>query len=392
MHEMTEYDLVLNSERIHAAGIIIDWLVNHGIKPVSTDYSQLNEKGLLINDIPVINFVELDEIFASTTLSREKIVGALDGLGRFDEERITWDVSKPWIDFRLQALAKSLDPSFDLDTGGQFRVIVSHDVDRTTGFEPTALLNALMKVGGIRKFPCLGLRTVFSPLALLRNIEHLLEYEESHGIVAIYFMLAGPYGVDRYSSRTDINWSVSRQIVQLVKHAGMRVGLHGSYSARELNSYREEKKRIEDVLGLPITTHRNHYLRFDSDKLPSQLDDAGIVYDFSVGFTNRIGFRGGYSGACRTFSFVNNQAARVISIPLLFMDSMMLGRDPGQVLPALRRSLEDVQRVNGCVSILFHPESFLVDNRFFLLFKSVIQLCEELGADLSGDLPVPTVI
>ena len=389
---MSQSDYLLNAQRCHAAGIIIDWLDNHGIKPVSIDYSRLSEDGLLINYLPVITSLELDAIFASASLNRENVMDSLDSLGRFDEERMTWDISKPWIDLRLQVLARNLDPSFNFDTRGKFRVIVSHDVDRTTGFEPTALLNALLKLCGIRSSPCLGLRTVLSPLALLRNVERLLDYEASHGVGAIYFMLAGPYGIDRYSSRTDINWSVARKIIQLVNNSGMRVGLHGSYSAREHNSYAEEKKRIEDVLGSSVNTHRNHYLRFDSEKLPSQLDNAKITYDFSVGFTNRIGFRGGYAGACRTFNFAANQSASVISIPLLFMDSMMLGRDPMLIIPELRRSLEAVQRVNGCVSVLFHPESFLVDDRFFLLFKSVIQLCQELGADLSGDLPILAAI
>lgn len=380
----------VDSERnryLYAVNIINDWFNYHGLKSLSVDLSKHNKVGFVINDHYVLSFSELNNIFSSATLNREVKVDALDNIGRFNEKKIMWDISMPWIDNKLHELALKLYSDFDLNKCNRFQVIISHDVDRTTAFEPTAVMNALLKILGKRKLPCLGLRTSFTPSSLARNVERVLDYEVSNGVGAIYFMLAGPYGIHRYSSRTDINWLVSRQIVQLVKNAGMKIGLHGSFSARELNSYSQEKKKIEDVLGLPIETHRNHYLRFDTEKLPSQLDNAGIKYDFSVGFTSRMGFRGGYAHACRAYNSIDNKPSGVISIPLLFMDSIMLGKDPSNIYSELRSSLEDVKRVNGCVSILFHPEMFLVDFRFFNLFKNVIELCKELGADLSGNLP-----
>ncbi len=84
----------------------------------------------------------------------------------------------------------------------------------------------------------------------------------------------------------------------------MTVGLHGSYYAREQDSYRAEKERLEQVLGTAVTTHRNHYLRFDPMRMWSQLEAAGIRHDFSVGFNYRLGFRAGCARAYRGFDLL----------------------------------------------------------------------------------------
>ncbi len=383
-------DGALLAQRSHAAAILLNWLAENGLGLVRPDLSRLATDGLRVNGLPMVAPSVLDDVFASVTLARELRTGRIDGLGRFDEGAIEWDITKPWIDHYVQTLAQSLAPDFSARTPHRFRVIITHDVDRTTGFEPTAILNALLKSTGVRRSSCLGLSVALSSGALARNIERLLNYERAHGVGAIYFMMAGPYGWGRYATRTDIQWNVSRQIARLVQQAGMTVGLHGGFHAQEHSSYAVEKERIEQVLGTPIKTHRNHYLRFDTQKLPSQLEAAGIEYDFSVGFNSRIGFRGGHAGACRTFDLALNRPTGVISIPLLFMDTMLLGRDPAQVLPELRKALEEVRQVNGCVSLLFHPELFLMDARLFDLFESVLQLCGELGADLTGHLPSAT--
>lgn len=383
----SESDPILASRRSYAAGLLFAGLAEQDWMPGGLDAATIAVEGLALGGAAVVSPAELDAVFASATLARERRTGRYDGLGRFDESAIAWDVAEPWIDRRVQDLARRLAPQPGRRSARKFRVIVTHDLDRTTGFEPTAMLNALLKAGGIRRSACLGLRDAFSPGALLRNVARLVETERAHGVGAIYFMMAGPYGWGRYATRTDIRWNVSRQVARLVRQGGMTVGLHGSFQACERDSYAEEKDRVEQVLGAPIRAHRSHYLRFDPRRLPSQLEAAGIQSDFSVGFSQRIGFRGGYAAACRSYDLVRERPAAVISVPLLFMDTLLLGRDPAEILPDLRKALETTREVNGCVSLLFHPELFLVDPRFFDLFESVLRLCRELGADLSGQWP-----
>lgn len=384
-HHLPESAGRLAARRTFASGVLLDCWARNGWSPAESAGARLGPDGLVPAGAPPISLEELDAIFASASLARELRTGRKDGLGRFDETALAWDVAAPWIDRRAREIARSLPVSIGgREAARKFQVIVTHDLDRTTGFEPTALLNALLKAGGLRRSACLGLRAAFSPGALLRNVARLLDVERAHGVGAIYFMMAGPYGWGRCATRTDIRWSVSRQIAQLVRQAGMTVGLHGSFQASERGLHAEEKDRIEQVIQSPVRTHRSHYLRFDSLRLPAQLEAAGIQGDFSVGFSQRLGFRGGYAGACRTYDLVQERPTAVVSVPLLFMDTLLLGRDPAEILPDLRKALEATREVNGCVSVLFHPELFLMDARFFTLFESVLRLCREWGADLSG--------
>jgi hypothetical protein len=123
--------------------------------------------------------------------------------------------------------------------------------------------------------------------------------------------------------------------------------------------------------------------------LYGQLESAGIEFDFSVGFNSRIGFRAGCARAYRAFDLSCGRPSSVVSVPLLWMDSATWGQPDAIVLSRIRTHLEEVKAVDGCVSLVVHPERFLYDERFFSLFQSIVAVCEELGADLSGRLTPP---
>ncbi len=337
-------------------------------------------------DLPGLLFIsssQLDEIFAAVSLQREVAGAHYDACDLLVEHTLPWAVDVPWVDLLARRVAAPKEPS-------NFQVIITHDIDRTTGWELTALVKSCLRAVGVcSAWPSWSKAHPAS--AWLGNLERLLACELQQGVGAYFFMLAGPYGLRRYSSRYDVRWPQSRDMVKMIAGAGMTVGLHGSYYARELDSYAEERQRLEAVLGAPVTCHRNHYLRFDQRRVWSQLQAAGITHDFSVGFNHRIGFRSGCASAHQAYDLVRDRPAQVVSIPLLCMDGVLFHNDRSGTLQCLRAALEDVRRVDGCVSLLFHPELFLVDPSHFAMFEEVVQLCHELGADLSGRLPSTAV-
>jgi|GEM_PF-3185565 len=326
----------------------------------------------------------LERVYSSVTLQRELATGRADPMGRFDEEAIAWEIAKPWIDLAAKEIAGRAGLN---GKERHFGVVVTHDVDRTTGFEPTSILRSLLQAWRLRKDPWLSLGLSLSPGALLDNIRRLLEFESAQGVGATYFMMSGPCGLRRHSSRSDIRWSVSRKIAEEVRQAGMTVGLHGSYYARERNSYPDERARLEEAIRAPVTCHRNHYLRFGTTEVWSQLEAAGIRYDFSVGYASRMGFRAGTARPYPTFDLAHRRPSRVIAVPLLYMDAAHEDSNHAESFARFRVALEQVKAVQGCVSVLFHPELFLVDKGLWPMFQEMIALCRELGADLSGRLP-----
>ncbi|MCX6917260.1 MAG: hypothetical protein NT167_30185 [Verrucomicrobia bacterium] len=332
---------------------------------------------------------ELLEVFGSVSLQRELDTGKQDSCGRFDEAAVAWDVARPWVDLRARDVARrGIGRGFTgIPHGSTFSVLIAHDVDRTTASEPFSILNSLLGTLRLRRGNWWSLATALSPGSLIRNIERLLEFERSQRIGAHFFMLSGPYGFGRYSSRTDIRWASAREIASLIQQAGMPIGLHGSFAARERSGYREEKDRLEQAIGCAVTTHRNHYLRFAPAALYSQLETAAIRFDLSVGFVSRIGFRAGCARSHRTFDLQKRRTSSVFSVPQLFMDTVLQYRSPEEILVELREALLHVKAVQGCVCLVFHPETFLMDSHAWPLLRDSIRVCQEMGADLSGRLP-----
>ncbi len=345
--------------------------------------------GLMISGDLVAPDVLLDEVFASLSLERELATGRRDRLGRFDENSLQWDVSQPWVDLCAAKIVRTLaDRGISLPPRSQrFRVVISHDIDHTTGFEPTSLFKSLCRTLRLRHGSALPLANVVSRRALVKNLERLLDFEVQQGIHSHFFMLSGPYGLGRHSSRTDIRWRCSREIATMIQRAGMTIGLHGSFYAAERNLLQRECKYLEDAIGLSVTSHRNHYLHFDTLKSPAQIEAAGIRHDFSVGFITHIGFRAGSAKAYQIFDLLGQRPSRVISVPLLYMDTPRLDESPEHLLDRLRAVLIEAKGVSGCVSLLFHPDMFLIDDKAWGFFEQAVCLCRELDADLSGELP-----
>ena len=371
-----------------AARVLLDCMgMNAPIEATTTSRSHAD--GLVLPGGTVIAEEELERVFDSVTLQREQATGRLDDLGRFDERAITWDTSKPQVDLLAkQITGKLAEAGHPVPPGKEpFRVVISHDIDRVCGREPTSLARSLMPLCGWRRSGWVSIATALSRDAFVENIRGLLEFESARGIGAHYFLLSGPYGLRRHSSRYDVSWRSARDTIRAIREADMTIGLHGSYYAKDRSSYAEERRRLEEAVGHPVLSHRNHYLRFDSQRIWNQLQSAGIKYDFSVGFRLRTGFRAGSARAVATFDAVTGRPSSVLSIPLLYMDNALLASDDETMLAALRAALQEVKDVAGCVSLLFHPELFLVDLRFRRFFEKAVALCEELDADLSGELP-----
>lgn len=350
-------------------------------------------RGLLLPNGVVVPEEELQAVFSTISLGRELQTGKLDPMGRFEESAIAWDISKPWIDLRAADLAARLTEN---GCGvpreqGRFRVVVSHDVDRITGAELTAIAKRLLHATGLWSGESPSSPLPISPRAYRDNIRRLLEFERAQGITACYFLLSGPYGLRRHSSRYDARWSQAKKLIGEILGAGMTIGLHGSYYARDSGSYLVEKDRLEQVTGVGVICHRNHYLRFDSRRVCSQLEAAGIRYEFSVGFGERMGFRAGTARLYRMFDLMNGRPASLASVPLVYMDTFTgdpaAASDRDSIIHQLRAVLLEAKKVHGCVSLLFHPELLLARPGLWAFFEEVIHLCKELGADLSGTLP-----
>jgi hypothetical protein len=304
--------------------------------------------------------------------------GHIDLHGRFDENTITGNIFIPKVNQLLRNKGLSVRAQ-------KAKIIFTHDIDWVNPLNAVSFSKSIYYGLKGKSNHWLKLPQNFSTGIFFDITEQLLDLEKRFGVHATYFMMSGPYGNGRHDTRYAIEDKQAKRIVKLIKNEHAKIGLHGSYHAREKNSYKIEKERIEQVSGTKVCAHRNHYLRFDPVLLPSQLEKAEIGFDFSVGFTNIKGFR---SGCCTSYKLIDTLKSAVSSvteIPLIVMDRLPYLNDGEVFFEAFKSLLNEVKSYGGSVSILTHPENFIYLPEFWKFYERMIEETIVAGIDVSGN-------
>jgi hypothetical protein len=102
---------------------------------------------------------------------------------------------------------------------------------------------------------------------------------------------------------------------------------------------------------------RQHYLRWENPSTWENWETAGLDYDSTVGFADRIGFRLGTSHEFPVFHLRRRQPLRLRERPLLIMDRtlfdyMRLSHDEAE--DAVLEIAGECRRAKGTLTLLWH--------------------------------------
>ena len=89
--------------------------------------------------------------------------------------------------------------------------------------------------------------------------------------------------------------------------------------------------------------------------------EAGIEYDMSMGFPDRIGPRAGFSYPYFPFCLEENRPYNVLQISLFLMDVTLrsyMGLKGTRAWEVVEATLDALRGRNGCVSAVWHPIVF----------------------------------
>lgn len=155
-----------------------------------------------------------------------------------------------------------------------------------------------------------------------------------------------------------IQQSKFHKVFQAIQHQDSEIGIHGSITSH-LNE--DMLRREIDDLKIPINGIRFHYLFFDRTKTFDILEKSGIKYDTSIGFSEEPGFRYGIAYPFVPFNIPENKPYSLIEIPLIIMDTTyrVYKKTPiAKILPNIHSLMDEVQKFNGCLTILWHNAYF----------------------------------
>jgi hypothetical protein len=324
------------------------------------------------------------EIFEWVSCADEYSIRELDSAQRVPFEasyvgRHNLDPRVPYAAVAMRLLQGALDqavpggatgPKSPVESVRHF-VVPTHDVD----YIPAGRLSAVIRLAKNAVASCLegknlGLAIDQAIMAMRRSlnghdpldqIPTLVQGEKQRGVSASYYFLP------RHRHRRDANYTIDApgvtELLRSMEALGLEVGVHGTYTCLDTPVGLAEEYDCVRAHGFHPQGGRQHWLRFTLDRLISGLERSGALYDTSIGWVERIGYRAGACFAFPPYNFEEERPATFIEIPLAVMDLSLrfeLGSarngdgygDVAELLAASRRYGW------GGVSVLWHPMAF----------------------------------
>jgi hypothetical protein len=279
----------------------------------------------------------------------------------------------------------------------QAQIILTHDVDairKTLAIRfKQAVFNAVNAIRYLQKGK-LGLSVVKAKKAFVFLIsqddywcfDKIMRLEDQLGMKSTFNFYGGKPGYKRnlkeqlFDPAYDIHAKkLSEQIIRMYA-TGWEIGLHQSFDAWEdEHRMKEEKSNLEKVVGAPIVSCRQHWLRFSFSSTWKVQQDLGIKKDTTLGFNDRPGFRNSAAVAFKPWEYVDG-VMQIESIPMVLMDSHLYDyqyySDENRKRH-LNHWLNEIKFVGGQASVVWHQRVMSKDYGWEKGYEQLLSIVTE---------------
>jgi len=195
----------------------------------------------------------------------------------------------------------------------------------------------------------------------------------------LVFFLIGDYST--FDKNININKKKFQSLIKSVADY-CHVGLKASYLSLDNKIVlKKEKTDMEAVINRDLTATRFSYNKFHLPESYRQLIELEVAEDYSMGYLEHIGFR---AGTCTPFLFYDLDYE--IQTPLKVCPFQMLDFALLKIVSQLDKKqellkiIDEVKRVNGTFTFIFHNYTFSNDERwkgYKELFKLILESADE---------------
>jgi hypothetical protein len=260
-----------------------------------------------------------------------------------------------------------------------YRVLLSHDVDRvfeTRGSSWPAVLRNSAGDFFKRKDMLLAARRLRSRYRSRKEdyryeptntFDFIMDNAERHDLRSAFYWIA-VRGESLYEPDYSLELPFVRGVLQRIGVRGHELGLHASYESydqpRKIKA--ELQKLIETTENLKIRQNewggRQHYLRWGAGSTWRDWNDAGLSYDSTLAYAERVGFRCGICFEYPVFDVLGRRPLDLMERPLVAMDVSMLslnymGLSPEKSLAKLGSLASICRGFQGDLTLLWHNDS-----------------------------------
>jgi hypothetical protein len=167
-----------------------------------------------------------------------------------------------------------------------------------------------------------------------------------------------------------------RELIDWLREREVENGVHPGYGTfRCPEELRREVEILRNVIGEEHLGGRQHYLRWCPESWVDW-ESCGLIYDSTVGYADRVGFRAGTCIPYRPWLLSHDREAQLLEIPLIVMDVTLLESMElrGQeLLNVVRRLIEKCRAVGGVFTFLCHNTT-LRDANFVQSYENILDM------------------
>ena len=266
----------------------------------------------------------LGTAFFMLTRAEEYLCSNLDRHDRFTSKSSIFFTSlqyeTPWVDgFRSRLLNY-----FEISDERKGKTIATYDIDIPFRFE---WCNLRLNVRSILRV--IHQIFIYKNLTLLKlsdSADNLTEIYDKH-IEQIFFLMSN-YKRHRLDGRYSLESKKLQKKIKFLLSKSVKMGWHAEYDTLDRpNLARLRSRKIKSLLeehNINELEVRAHFLRWDINKSPKLMLQLGISKDYSMGFSDNIGFRAGTSRPFYYYDLRDRRSTSLKLIPLLLMDCALL--------------------------------------------------------------------
>lgn len=186
------------------------------------------------------------------------------------------------------------------------------------------------------------------------------------------FILSGKYS--KYDKNVKVTTKLfSEKIKEICCFS--EIGIHPSYCSNFENTLSQEKNNLEEVIEKKITISRQHFLMLKFPETYQKLIANGIKTEFSMGYSDIVGYRAGTCSPFYFFDLKKNEETELLIYPFAWMDRTLrqhLNLSPDDAIDLINKNIEEIKELNGTFVSLWHNES-LGDTGYWKGWKTVFE-------------------
>lgn len=203
--------------------------------------------------------------------------------------------------------------------------------------------------------------------------DYIIQNIDISGTEAMFFFPVGDYS--KHDKNPSWKNSEYRDLI-LTLSARYNCGLHPSYyAAGKLQILKSEALRLNSILDKKISSCRFHYIRLFSPKSYSDLTNAGITEDYSMGYPDEPGFRAGIARPYYFYNVGEDTQTNLKIFPFQVMDSTLYQYkklNPAESLELITKLINETRKAGGLFISIWHNTS-LLDNDEWREWRTVFE-------------------